>query len=110
MCRSAMNCNTQLSAEVESVDSPNGVRDTAFVQITVREGGEWIGDFFATFTRKRLGGEDKFVADWSDVSGGNGIYVEEQPPFWPVGEAAKELNQRFELKNFEALNTGPNDI
>jgi len=102
----------RLTSEIKSVDfPPHDIRDNVYVQINVQEDGEWVGDFWAVFERRRLGGKDKYVADWGTVkSGGNGIYVDDHPNFWPVEEAVKELNNRFELQEFVALNTGPSDI
>jgi len=100
-----------LAAEVENVEHvTSSAREKFIAHITVTEGCEWVGDFFAEFVRQHIGGERKYVADWDNLKSGNGIYVDEQPPFWTVEEVADELNGRFELQTIEALNTGPRDI
>jgi len=71
---------------------------------------EWIGDFWVVFTRQRFGGETAYVADWSDVKdGGNGLYVDQNPCFWMVEEAAEQLDDQYELQKFRTINSGPND-
>ena len=103
---------TQLSAELhETYGSGNRqFRSELTAQINVLEDGEWVGDFFATFTKQRLGGSDKYVADWDSITQGNGIYTDSKPCFWPVEEIAKELNEKYELQEFVALDTGKDDI
>lgn len=102
----------QLSAELHdtysSGESTNRSELTAHIKVL--EDGEWVGDFFATFTRQRLGGSDKYVADWASLTQGNGIYTDSEPCFWPVQEISNELNEKYELQEFVALNSGPNDI
>ena len=107
-----MQAETKLTAELHDTYSSgqNSSRSELTAHINVLEDGEWIGDFFATFTRQRLGGTDKYVADWDSLKQGNGIYTDQQPCFWPVQEIAKELNEKYELQEFVALDTGKNDI
>ncbi len=107
---------TTESGELEAsiVDHHTGsrsFRNELLVHISVSEDGDWIGDFWVEFTKERLGGSDKYVADWDSVrSGGNGIYVDDQPPFWPVQEVVDKLNERYSLQEFVALNTAKGDI
>lgn len=96
------------TAEIENVFESG---DDVHVRVSVLENDEWIGDFVVVFERRRVGGKIRHVADWSTIkSGGNGMYVEETPTFWPVEHAAEELNNRHITKEFVALDTGPNDI
>jgi hypothetical protein len=89
------------------------------VHIKVYEDEEWIGDFFVEFVEgpKRMGdsNETVYVADWENVKKGNGLYVEESPPFWPVEDAEQSLNAKQfspvrSNHSFKSINSGPNDI
>lgn len=95
--------DNKLSAELIRGEYSN---NTYIAQIAVLEDGEWVGDFFANFEKRR----DKLVADWSTLKKGNGLYVDEEPPFWPVEVVADELDDRYELREFMAVNSGPSDI
>jgi hypothetical protein len=98
------NANTGegLTAAVERIDDSG---EDKLVQITVLAEGSWIGDFFVTF------GFDgsRYVADWSAVCGGNGEYVDEQPPFWPVEAVADQLTNSTSSE-YVAINSGPDDL
>ena len=103
---------SELEAELVETYTTNrrSVAKEITAHINVLESGEWVGDFFTTFTKQRLGGTDKYVADWDSLKQGNGIYTDQEPCFWPVQEIAKELNEKYELQEFVALDTGKNDI
>jgi len=94
--------DSKLTAELISGDYTN---NTYIAHIKVLQDGEWVGDFYANFEKYR----DKLVADWSTVKKGNGLYVDQEPPFWPVEVIAEELDERYELRDFEAVNSGPTD-
>jgi hypothetical protein len=107
--------------DVEFVDSyaHNKNKSAYIVHIKVLEDDEWIGDFFADFVEGalRMGDENEtvYVADWDSVKKGNGLYVDQEPPFWPVEDAAQTLNSgQFDeiAKNhsFKSINSGPRDI
>jgi len=110
-CLYVMADETELSAELYDTYTTNrrSIAKEITAHIKVLESGEWVGDFFATFTRKRVTGSDQYVADWASVTQGNGLYVDEEPPFWPVEEIADVLNEKYSLENFIAINSGPND-
>lgn len=100
----------ELTSELVRVSESGGdTPERVMAQISVLEDGEWVGDFFANFTRTPLGGEMRYVADWANISGGNGIYVDSQPTFWPVEETAPKLNEKYDDEEFVALDTGPTD-
>ena len=102
-----------LRAELEMVDPIKSTnRDNVNVQIAVYEGEGRLGDFFVTFTRKQIGGERAYTADRSDVQAGNGLYGPDSlgsPPWWAVEDVVENLEEKYELRSFRAIETGPND-
>lgn len=117
--------NNNLSSKiqnVEFVDSYDGNKNKSayLVHITVLEDDKWIGDFFADFVEGplRLGddvNERVYIADWDSIKRGNGLYVNQEPPFWPIEDAVKSLNsERFDKihnnHSFKSINSGQGDI
>jgi hypothetical protein len=104
--------STDLSANIKNVEkSTPTVRTDIRVEIAVLEGGEQLGTFHVRFERRRARDGDKFTADWGTVEDmGTGLYDECSPPFWPVQKVVEILEDRFELQEFQAIDTGPNDI
>jgi len=97
------------SVEVLNTNEIRGKADTQHAHISVLDDGEWVGDFYASFHRRVRHGEVTYAADWTDVKGGNGIYVDDDPTFWPVEVAAEQLNETTR-ETFQAINSGPTDI
>lgn len=87
-------------------------KDKISAHVKVLDGsGEWAGDFWVDFEhRPRRDQPNRYVADWDTVmSGGNGIYVDDDPCFWMVESVVSELRHRYNRMDFITVDSGRND-
>ena len=92
----------------DSHESENMV--SAHVKVLDESGG-WVGDFWVDFEhRARRDRPNRYVADWDTVkSGGNGIYVDDDPCFWMVESIVSELREQYNRRDFITIDSGKND-
>ena len=92
----------------DSIELTDGVN--AHIKV-LDESNEWIGDFWVDFEKRpRRDVTERYVADWDTIkSGGNGIYVDDDPCFWMVEAVVDDLQERYPLMRFETINSGKND-
>ena len=85
--------------------------DKISAHIKVLEDGLWVGDFWVDFDhRPRRDADERYVADWDTVkSGGNGIYVDDDPCFWMVESVVDELSARCPGATLTTIDSGSDD-